>query len=70
MELYSILREFADSWMLLMLFAFFIGVILWVFRPGSKATYEDTANIPFRHDMSPIPVDADETPAQSKEARP
>jgi cytochrome c oxidase cbb3-type subunit IV len=53
MEFYTILRQFADSWVLLGLFSFFIGVVIWVFRPGSKATYEDTANIPFRHDEKP-----------------
>ena len=69
MEEYSILREFADSWMLLLLFGFFIGVIFWVVRPGSTTQYKDTADIPFRHDNSPIPVDVDGTPAQAKEAR-
>ena len=53
MEEYSILRQFADSWMLLVLFAFFVGVILWVLRPGSSKTYQDTANIPFRHEDKP-----------------
>ncbi|MCB1312157.1 MAG: cbb3-type cytochrome c oxidase subunit 3 [Sedimentitalea sp.] len=60
MEQYTFLRQFADSWMLLALFGFFIGVIVWVFRPGSSKTYEDTANIPFRHE---------DKPATSKEAR-
>jgi len=60
MELYTLLREFADSWVLLALFAFFVGVIVWVFRPGSTKTYEDTANIPFRNQ---------DKPADSKEAR-
>lgn len=53
METYSLLREFADSWMLLALFSFFIGVILWVFRPGSRKTYSDTASIPFRNETKP-----------------
>jgi len=53
MDTYSILREFADSWMLLALFGFFIAVILWVFRPGSRNTYHDTANIPFRNETKP-----------------
>ncbi len=61
MEEYTFLRQFADSWMLLVLFVFFIGIILWVFRPGSSKTYEDTANIPFRNEKKP---------ATSKEARP
>ena len=59
METYSLLREFADSWMLLTLFLFFLGIILWVFRPGSSKTYSDTANIPFRHE---------DRPASTKEA--
>jgi cytochrome c oxidase cbb3-type subunit 4 len=60
MELYTILRQFADSWMLLFLFITFVGIIVWAFRPGSSKAYEDTANIPFRH--------ADK-PATTKEAR-
>ena len=53
MEEYTLLRQFADSWMLLMLFAFFIGVVVWVFRPGSNRVYRDTADIPLRHDDKP-----------------
>ena len=53
METYSLLREFADSWMLLFLFAFFVGVVIWVFRPGSTKTYEDPSGIPFRHEDNP-----------------
>ena len=57
MEEYTLLRQFADSWMLLMLFAFFIGVVVWVFRPGSSRVYRDTADIPFRHDDKPAPAE-------------
>ena len=53
METYSLLREFADSWMLLLLFGAFVLVLIWVFRPGSNATHRDTANIPFRHEDQP-----------------
>ena len=53
MDLYSLLREFADSWMLLALFLFFIAVIVWVSRPGSRRTYEDTANMIFRNETKP-----------------
>lgn len=60
METYTFLRELADSWFLLAMFCFFVGVIFWVFRPGSSAKYQDTANSIFRH--------ADK-PAQSKEAQ-
>ena len=57
---YHILREFADSWVLLLLFLFFIGVVFWAFRPGSRKVHKDTANIPFRHD---------DKPAEPEEAR-
>ena len=50
METYTLMREFADSWFLLVMTAFFIGAILWAFRPGSRKTHEDAANIPFRND--------------------
>jgi len=53
MDLYSILRTFADSWALLFLFLFFLGVVFWAFRPGSARTHRDCANIPFRHDDRP-----------------
>jgi len=55
METYSLLREFADSWMLLALFLFFIGVVIFVFRPGSTKVYSDVASIPFRHEDKPAP---------------
>ncbi|WP_136443084.1 cbb3-type cytochrome c oxidase subunit 3 [Pacificoceanicola onchidii] len=53
MEQYSFLRELADSWALLGMFAFFMGIVIWALRPGSKAVHTDTANIPFRHDDKP-----------------
>ena len=52
---YHILREIADSWVLLLMFGFFVVVILWAFRPGSSKTYRDTADIPFRHEDKPAP---------------
>jgi cytochrome c oxidase cbb3-type subunit 4 len=53
MDKYSLLREIADSWVLLAMFVFFVGVIIWAFRPGSRKTHEDTANIPFRNEDRP-----------------
>ena len=50
METYTFLRELADSWVLLLLTLFFIGTIFWAFRPGSRETHRDTANIPFRNE--------------------
>ncbi|WP_166416815.1 cbb3-type cytochrome c oxidase subunit 3 [Cochlodiniinecator piscidefendens] len=65
MDTYSFMREFADSWGLLFLFCFFLGVIVWAFRPGSTKTYTDTADIPFRHENEP----ASDAEAQAMEAR-
>ena len=53
MDTYSLLREVAGSWGLILLVAFFIGAVFWAFRPGSRTTYKDTANIPFRHEYRP-----------------
>lgn len=69
MEQYSFLRQFADSWMLLFLTLFFVGVIVWAFRPGSGRAHEDSANIPFRHDSKPAGGDDARNDAHSKEAR-
>lgn len=60
MDTYSAFRQFADSWALLALTLFFIGVIVWVLRPGSTRQYRDTADIPFRHDDKPAPRDPDD----------
>ncbi|MGC9368436.1 MAG: cbb3-type cytochrome c oxidase subunit 3 [Paracoccaceae bacterium] len=69
MDHYSLLREFADSWVLLFLVLFFVGVIVWVFRPGSTPGHRDSANIPFRHDKKPASEDAEADGAHGKEAR-
>ena len=69
MDTYSVLREFADSWALLFLTLFFIGVVVWAFRPGSTPEHRDSANIPFRHDNQPASDDADDDGAHCKEAR-
>ena len=55
MDTYSFLREFADSWMLLLLFCIFVGVGFWVFRPGSRKVHQETANMIFRNDERPAP---------------
>jgi cytochrome c oxidase cbb3-type subunit 4 len=53
MEKYSLLREFADSWVLLALTLFFLGVMVWAFRPGSRSAQDDAARIIFRNDTRP-----------------
>jgi len=49
MEHYTFLRQVADSWGLAAMFLFFVGVIVFVFRPGSKAEYEKLAKIPLEN---------------------
>jgi cytochrome c oxidase cbb3-type subunit 4 len=66
METYSLLREFADSWMLLFLTAVFLVVVLWAWRPGSRAVHQEVAVSIFRNDDKPAAADADGPP---KEAR-
>jgi cytochrome c oxidase cbb3-type subunit 4 len=53
MEKYSLLREFADSWVLLALTLFLLGVFVWAFRPGSRSVHQDAANMIFRNEEKP-----------------
>jgi cytochrome c oxidase cbb3-type subunit 4 len=55
MDTYSLLRQIADSWALLVLVVIFVGVILYAFRPGSGAAHRDAAEVPFRNDDRPAP---------------
>lgn len=56
MDTYSILRHFADSWMLLFMFLFFSCVILRVLiRKASH--YKDPAEMIFRHEDRPAGSD-------------
>ena len=52
MDQYTAMRHFADSWGLLGMTLFFIGVILFVFRPGSKQIAESAKAIPFKDDAN------------------
>ncbi len=47
---YESMRLFADSWGLLFLVLLFVGIVLFVFRPGSRKLQDDAAQIPFRED--------------------
>ena len=55
MDIYSLMRQFADSWALLVLFTVFLGVILFVYRPGARAMQEDAARSNFRNESRPAP---------------
>lgn len=50
METYTAMRAFADSWALLVMTLFFIGVVIFAFRPGGKARADDAASIPLKED--------------------
>ena len=58
METYSFLRQLADSWALLAMFAFFMGIVIWAFRPGSRDSHDQAASIPLRHETKPASPDA------------
>jgi cytochrome c oxidase cbb3-type subunit 4 len=57
---YDQFRHFADSWGLLYLFAIFLFVVAFIFRPGSDRIYRDAANIPL-DDEGPGQPDARNT---------
>lgn len=58
MDRYSLLRHLADSWVLLVLTLIFLGVILFVFRPGSRRVQQDAASSIFRNETRPAPAPA------------
>ena len=60
MDTYSFMRQLADSWVLLAMFIFFIGAILWAFRPGSRAMHDDISQAPFRNEDRPTSNDSDD----------
>jgi cytochrome c oxidase cbb3-type subunit 4 len=64
MDTYSVMRAFADSWALLLLTLFFVGVFAWAFRPGSRPVHDEIARSIFRHDKKPAtePVSQDAPP--------
>ncbi len=64
METYTFLRQLADSWVLLAMTLFFVGVVAWAFRPGSRAMHDDIAQTPFRNEDKPMDANA---PSKSKE---
>ena len=50
MDVYTALRQFADSWALLGMTLFFVGVVLFTLRPGAKSLAQDAAQIPLKED--------------------
>ena len=52
MSLYDQLRHFADSYGLIALILLFLGLCLWVFRPGAKQQNKEAANLIFDDEES------------------
>ncbi|WP_105382754.1 cbb3-type cytochrome c oxidase subunit 3 [Neorhizobium alkalisoli] len=50
MEAYTALRQFADSWGLMGMALFFLGVVLFTLRPGAEAQAKEAAQIPLKED--------------------
>ncbi|SEN64404.1 cytochrome c oxidase cbb3-type subunit 4 [Gemmobacter aquatilis] len=68
MDTYSFLRHFADSWMLILMTALFVGVVLYAFRPGSRKVQEEAATSIFRNEKRPAPDVAGSASRKIKEA--
>ncbi len=64
MEIYSLLRQFADSWGLVLLMLAFVGVVIFAFRPGSVALHKELANLPLRNDDKPLGKTHHKSPSQ------
>ncbi|MEM5491769.1 cbb3-type cytochrome c oxidase subunit 3 [Hoeflea sp. AS16] len=50
METYTAMRHFADSWGLVFLFVVFVGMVLFLLRPGAKKAADEAAQIPLKED--------------------
>lgn len=50
MDMYSLLREIADSWILLAMFVYFAGVAVWAYWPSQSQARREAQMIPFRED--------------------
>ena len=57
MDTYSLLRQFADSWALLLLVLVFLGTVVWAWRPGSRGLHDDAARSIFRNEDRPATAD-------------
>ncbi len=71
---FEFLSQFAQSWAIAGMAVFFGLVILWAFRPGNRAVYDEAARSIFRHDSQPASQiaeqRADGVPARASGAAP
>ena len=45
---YELLRQFADSWVLMAMAAEFVVLVAWPFRPGARGRNHSAANLIFK----------------------
>lgn len=67
METYDTLRYFISIGSLVVMVALFIGVVLFIFRPGSRKVHEETSNMIFRNDDRPAAARGDGAPGSGKQ---
>ena len=67
-DTFTFLAVLSRSWAMVAMMGAFIVVVLWAFRPGSRAVHRDTADIPFRYEDEPAP-DSEVGDRARKEAR-
>ena len=56
-DTYSFLRVLSGRWCLVLMMAFFIGAVIFAFRPGSKRVQEESAHAIFRNEDTPAAAD-------------
>lgn len=47
---YETIRTLCSMAGLFIFFGFFVMMLVWIYRPGSRKAYADAANIPFKKD--------------------
>lgn len=67
METYDTLRYVTSLVSLVAMFVLFIGVVLFLFRPGSKKLHEETSNMIFRNDDRPAAAQDDHAPRSDRQ---
>lgn len=67
-DTYTVLQVIARSWGAMFMLLVFLGIIVFVFRPGARTIQKDAADIPFRYDDAPA-QDGPAHAARVQEAR-
>jgi cytochrome c oxidase cbb3-type subunit 4 len=48
MEFSTLLQQIADNATLVWMFSFFLAMVVFIFRPGSRKVHDDAAQVPLR----------------------